>query len=200
VVSDVPDLMPPEVMKQILQVQDFVGNSEHMTNAELARGISAFSKQASGFSLHALKAGASALVYAWACGKLLNTAKANLGRGDFGAWRDEHLGDDVLSERTSQRYMQLAKQSDNVKALLEWSPSLRQAYIACGILPEPERAGGDEGDSDEVKRQALLSSITGMQKKLRLFSGLKGKLGAAEKTQLKLAKREIDAFFDQILA
>jgi hypothetical protein len=75
VVSDVPDLMPPEVLKQILQVQDFVGNSEHMTNAELATGISAFSKQASDFSLHALKAGASALVYAWACGKLLNTAK-----------------------------------------------------------------------------------------------------------------------------
>ena len=96
--------------------------------------------------------------------------------------------------------MQLAKQCDDVRALLEWSPSLRQAYIACGILPEPpERESGDETDSDEVKRQALLSSITGIQKKLRLFAGLKGRLGAAEKTQLTLAKRQIDEFFDQIL-
>jgi hypothetical protein len=36
---------------------------------------------------------------------------------------------------------------------------------------------------------ALLSSITSIQKKLRLFSGLRGKLGAADKTQLKLAKQ-----------
>jgi hypothetical protein len=105
-----------------------------------------------------------------------------------------------MSERTSQRYMQLAKQCDNVRALLEWSPSLRQAYIACGILPEPpEREKEDEGDADAAMREALLSSITGIQKKLRLFSRLEGKLGAAEKTQLKLAKVEIDKFFDQIL-
>jgi hypothetical protein len=30
VVTDVPDLMPPEVVKQISQVKDFVGNSGHM--------------------------------------------------------------------------------------------------------------------------------------------------------------------------
>ncbi|MEI6819345.1 MAG: hypothetical protein WCL19_07055, partial [Verrucomicrobiota bacterium] len=122
-----------------------------------------------------------------------------LGRGDFGDWRKKHLCDDI-TERTSQRYMQLAKRYEDVRALLEWSPSLRQAYIACGILPEPpERAADEESDADEIKRQALLSSITGIQKKLRLFYGLKGKLGAGDKTQLKLAKQQIDEFFQQIL-
>jgi|GEM_PF-4123777 len=90
--------------------------------------------------------------------------------------------------------------ANDVKALLEWSPSLRQAYIACGILPEPpQRELEEAADSDEAKREALLSSITGVQKKLRLFTGLKGHLAADEKTQLKLAKKNIDAFFAQIL-
>ncbi len=200
VVSDVPDLMSPGVVKQVLQVQDFVANSQQLKDSELARGISAFSKKASGFALDAVKAGASALVYAWACGKLLNATKAKVGHGKFGAWREKNLDAVVISERTSQRYMQLAKQCDDVKALLEWSPSLRQAYIACGILPEPPERDLDEtGDSDEAKREALLSSITGVQKKLRLFAGLTGGLSVAEKTQLKLAKKEIDLFFKQIL-
>ena len=171
-----------------------------MTETELALGINAFSKQVAGFALEAVESGAAALVYAWACGKLLNSAKAKFGRGDFGEWRAGKLEPGVISERTSQRYMKLAKDWDDIRALLEWSPTLRQAYIACGVLPEPpERNVNDGEDAEAIKRQALLSSITGIQKKLRVFSGLKGKLGAAEKTQLKLAKMQIDEFFDQIL-
>jgi hypothetical protein len=73
--------------------------------------------------IHEVEVGASALVYAWASGKLLNIAKAKLGRGDFGAWRKEHLGDDI-AERTSQRYMRLAKECDDVNVT--------------GMEPEPQ--------------------------------------------------------------
>jgi hypothetical protein len=196
----VPNLMSPEMSKHLTKVEDFVRNSTHMTDTELARGINTYSKQASAFALDAVKSGTTALVYAWACGRLLNAAKEKFGRGGFGKWRADYLEPGVISERTSQRYMQLAAKNQEVRPLLEWSPSLRQAYIACGVLPEPpERETGDEEDTESSKRQELLSSITGIQKKLRLFSGLKGKLGAAEKNQLKLAKMEIDRFFDEIL-
>ena len=205
---EVPNLQSPEVLKHIKKVEAIIKDVEATIKSNKEIGaepiippIKDFAIQATKLSRQAIQTGASVLVYAWACGKLLIAAKAKLGRSDFGEWRDKNLGPDVISERTSQRYMVLAKQCDDVKALLEWSPSLRQAYIACGILPEPpERENTDGIDSDQIKREALLASITGIQKKLRMFSGLKGKLGAADKTHLKLAKRQIDKFFEQILA
>jgi hypothetical protein len=200
VVSAVPDLMPRKVVKQILSVEVIVSHVDKLSDAKLALFIKGYAQKADSFSKEAVHLGASALVFAWASGKLLNAAKAKLGRGDFGQWRDKKLGRSVMSERTSQRYMQLAKQCDDVKSLLEWNSSLRQAYIACGILPEPPiREVDEEDDPDAAKRRALVSSITGIEKKLRVFSGLKGKLRAAEKKQLKQAKKEIDEFFDQIL-
>ncbi|MGB6222605.1 hypothetical protein [Haloferula sp.] len=196
----VPDLTPKEVVKQLSEVEGLIAKAGELSDAIVVKSIKDFAAQASQHAIRAVQAGASALVYAWGSGKLLNAAKAKLGRGDFGAWREKNLGNEIMSERTSQRYMALAKQWQDVRALLEWSPTLRQAYVACGVLPQPPERESEAGDDAEAaKREALLSSITGIQKKLRLFSGLEGKLGAAEKKQLKLAKMEIDAFFDQIL-
>ena len=196
----VPELLSPEVAKHLTKVEDFVDHSTHMTETGLARGINAYSKQAAGYAQEAVKSGSTALVYAWACGKLLNAAKVKFAHGDFGKWRAAKLEPGAISDRTSQRYMKLAKEWEDIRALLEWSPTLRQAYIACGILPEPpEQNVDDKEDADTMKRQALLASITGIQKKLRVFSGLKGRLGPAEETQLKLAKMEIDRLFDEIL-
>ena len=79
VVSEAPDLMPPEVLKQISRMTDLVGALDGMTDGELLNSIKICATQASGFSRHAVKAGASALVYAWACGTLLNAAKEKLG-------------------------------------------------------------------------------------------------------------------------
>ena len=198
-VEIIPELTPQAVVKQLSQVEETVARASSMSDAKIVTSIKDYSSRATKHAHTAVESGASALVYAWGSGKLLNAAKTKLGRGDFGDWRKKHLCDDI-TERTSQRYMQLAKRYEDVRALLEWSPSLRQAYIACGILPEPpERAADEESDADEIKRQALLSSITGIQKKLRLFYGLKGKLGAGDKTQLKLAKQQIDEFLQQIL-
>jgi hypothetical protein len=205
-VAVIPDLKPPEVLKHIKEVEAKIKEIEAIIKSNKEIGaepiippIKDFAIQARGLSRQAVQIGASALVYAWACGKLLIAAKAKLGRSDFGEWRDKNLGPDVISERTSQRYMVLAKQCDDVKSLLEWSPSLRQAYIACGILPEPEARDTEEVDNDLPKTRALLTSLNGLQRNLRLFAGSTEKLGKAELTELMLVRDELNQFFNQVI-
>jgi len=199
IVPDVPDLMPAEVVKRIGVIENQLGQVDGLSDLKLCNMIQRYAKQAAEHSGIAVRASASALVYAWACGKLLNAAKEKLGRTGFGPWRDANLVPSVMSERTSQRYMQLANLHSDVRVLLEWNPGLRQAYIACGILPEPERADGEEDEESAPKTRAVLRSLTGLQKNLRQFTGSGEKLGKGERTQLALARDELNRFFDQIL-
>lgn len=201
VVSDIPDLTPPKVLEHVKSVEKVLKGSDKLSAPEILGGIRSYARQAEVCRGGALAAGASAIVFAWACGKLLITAKRKLGRGEFGIWREKYLSGTILSERTSSRYMKLASQYDDVKTLLEWNTSLRQAYIACGVLPEPpERAEEEpESNTEESKKKALLSSITDMRRKLRSMSELKTKLAAAEKNQLRRTRKELDALFDALL-
>lgn len=207
VVSEAPDLMSPEVVMHISKVEKQIGLVGGMPDQILINTIEIYADQAAKYSQIAQKAGASALVYAWACGKLLNAAKENLGHGAFGKWRKEHLVPGVMSERTSARYMLLAAKCYDVRGLLQWGPTLRQAYVACGVLPDP--AEGDQAEvekPDVPKKQVLLASLSSLQKDLRLFEknfqafeSSNEKLDAGEKTQLLLMKDEIKRFSDRIL-
>jgi len=199
-VSDIPSLTSPEVVEQYSSIEDFVGGAATMTDTVLATEISTFSKDASESAQRASNEVAAALVSAWACGKLLNEAKTRCGHRDFGEWRRNNLDAGVISERTSQRYMQLARHHASVKALLELSPGLRQAYIACGILPEPpEREQIEAGDAEDAKKKTLLSGVAGIQTRLRKIAILNVKLAASEKKELRSVKVEIDKFFKTIL-
>ena len=195
---DVPDLMPPEVAKHLAEVEKLIKRSEKMKAGDLIKPIEDYAMHAASFSHKAVQAGASALVFAWACGKLLNATKKELGHDAFGDWREDKLLSENLSERTSQRYMKLAKQCQDIKVLLEWSPSLRQAYIACGVLPEPEQSENDSGTPPQ-KAHVLLASLSGLQKNLRLFAGSNEKLGKEDLSQLKLVRDELYRFFDQVI-
>ncbi len=206
----VPDMMPPEVQKHLTKVQDFVEKSAQMKDAELARIITAYSKQASGFAQEAVKSGSMALVYAWACGKLLNAAKFKLGHGAFGKWRKEYVESAGVGERTSIRYMKLAESCSDVRGLLQWAPTLRQAYVGCGVLPPPPERDKDETDGnlseEEVhenevqrKKEVLLESVSALQQRLHQGIGIKENLDASEIRQIRLARVQINSFFDQIL-
>jgi hypothetical protein len=200
-VEVVPELRPPGVVKDVALVERRLSDLDGMSEAKLLGEIKSYAGHAARHAQSAVQSAASAVVYAWGCGKLLEAAKARVGHGKFDKWREQNLGKEVMSQRTSQRYMKLAKDWENVEALLEWHPTLRQAYIASGVLPAPpDRQHPVDGDREAAKRQALLSSITGIQKRLRLFDGVKGELEADEKAQLKLAKAEIDEFFDRIFS
>lgn len=163
-----------------------------------------------------MRAGSSALVYAWGCGTLLNRAKANLGHGAFGKWRREHLETAGISERTSTRYMKLAESCSDVRGLLQWAPTLRQAYVGCGVLPPPPERENEADDhlsdakrqqkeKEEIekevhrKKELLLASVNALKQRLHQGIGIKKNLDAGEIRQLKLARNQIYAFFDQIL-
>jgi len=170
VVATVPDLMPPEVSKQIDAVEKQLSQVGDMSGALLCNTVQHYAAQADRFARHAVRAGASTLVYAWASGKLLNAAKEKLGHGEFGRWRDANLVPAIISGRTATRYMQLATHCHDVRALLEWNPSLRQAYIACGILPDPSEADREEEEKEKPSaKQLLFTSLTHIQRDLRLF-------------------------------
>lgn len=217
VVEEMPDLMTPAVVKQLAEVESVIGQLDRMTEAKLAENIKGWASLAADFSRQAVHAGASALVYAWACGRLLNEAKANLGHGAFGKWRREHVESAGVSERTSTRYMKLAGSSSDVRGLLQWAATLRQAYVGCGVLPAPPEPEKDEADDNlakeekeqrekekvevevQRKKEVLLTSVSELQQRLHQGIGIKKNLDPSEIRQLKLARTQIDSFFEQIL-
>lgn len=76
-----------------------------------------------------------AVALAIECGNLLQQQKDSLKHGGWLDWLREHCPE--VSKRTAQRYMKLAKTSR--VSHLEDANSIRQAYIATGIMPEPEK-------------------------------------------------------------
>lgn len=140
------------------------------------------------------------VLHAWACGILLNAAKSKLGRGDFGIWRNQILDRQLICERTSQRYMLLAKKFPDVETLLKGETSLRQVLITCRQSPEiPKIDKKDAGTVGEKKKHILLSSIAGIRKKLSRLADWNEELAEDEKQQLISTRAAIDEFFSKIL-
>ena len=68
------------------------------------------------------------------CGQLLLQQKESLGHGSWLEWLDANLPE--ITDRTARRYMALAKRT-HVSDLND-TATVRQAYLATGIIPEPE--------------------------------------------------------------
>ncbi len=77
---------------------------------------------------------AEAISKALECGQLLIQQKEAIGHGSWLQWLDENVPE--ISDRTARKYMALAKR--NHGSDLNDSASLRQAYLATGIIPAPE--------------------------------------------------------------
>jgi hypothetical protein len=109
-------------------------------------------------------------------------------------------GDPPFSLRTAQRYMKLAGDNQSLEKLIKSSPSLRQAYQACGILPvPPEPEKPIIADREAVARIRLLKSVTSVQVKLRHFSDKKISLDDGTRKELLHAKTEIDRLFGSLM-
>lgn len=74
-----------------------------------------------------------AIAKALECGRLLIQQKESLGHGSWLDWLDSNVPE--ISDRTARKYMALAKR--NHGSDLNDTASLRQAYLATGIIPEP---------------------------------------------------------------
>lgn len=82
------------------------------------------------------RAGNAAVRAAVACGKLLNQAKDILkNEKRWGRWMLDNCGN--IHQTTANRWMRLASQAHVLD--LDSCKSVRQAYIACGIIPEPTK-------------------------------------------------------------
>ena len=74
-----------------------------------------------------------AIAKAIECGQLLVQQKESLGHGSWLDWLDANLPE--MTDRTARRYMALAKRTH--MSDLNNSTTVRQAYLATGILPMP---------------------------------------------------------------
>jgi len=68
------------------------------------------------------------------CGQLLIQQKESLGHGSWLEWLDANVPE--ITDRTARRYMALANRT-HVSDLND-TTTVRQAYLATGIIPQPE--------------------------------------------------------------
>lgn len=77
-----------------------------------------------------------AVINAWLCGTLLNWTKKQKGHKAFGKWRTEHLVPAVMCERSTQRYMAMAKKYQTIDELITAGDSHSDAATNSGEEPE----------------------------------------------------------------
>lgn len=148
---------------------------------------------------NALGSACLAVVSAWNCGGLLNIAKKRMKHGEFQQWFKSKIRVPSLGPRTAQRYMKLAKIHPLLEDLIASNPSIRQAYIACGILAEPPETEITDKDAEATARIGLVKSIASVQTRLRRFSGKKIELDQETRRQLLDTKTEIDLLFKELI-
>lgn len=145
---------------------------EENTSITRAPQINELYRQAETLANSAKANASQAIAVAVQCGKLLCNQKAEVGHGGWLDWLKANCPD--ISERTAQKYMRLSRkvleletanpncsaelekseeagatEAEKVSALLDGSPkTLRQAYIAAGVIPEVEKVAKDT-DSGE---------------------------------------------------
>lgn len=141
--------------------------------------IKNYSDRAEMRAKEAVAVASQAVICAWACGTLLNKAKLKCGHGKFTLWPEEHILSSGISIKTCERYMSLARKQPCIRSLIESGFGLTDAYVACGILPEPvkPRDKADDSDGDTAQGsdhpssvKSLMSCATTLQKRLRKFS------------------------------
>ena len=176
---------------------------ERMAHADLKDLTSAiwkFVEDANEQASDAVASAGMAILNAWSCGSALIAAKGKVEHGKFEKWVEKEFSKIPLGLRTAQRYMQLARSYTRVEDLMVWNPSVRQAYIACGILPAPpEVETNSDKDSEVIARTGLLKSVHGVQNKLLRFSTQKIKIDSKTKKELITVKAEIDKLFRDLI-
>lgn len=196
-----PDFQLSTIQTEISEVEALAKSVEHMSENQLLDSIILTSARACDYDFKTRLSTAQSLLNVWATGTMLNTTKKKLGHGHFSKWCHTHIVNaGIMSERTCQRYMKLATENPDVSAFLEQGKSISQSYIEAGVITEPEETPAAAVKNGASKSHALMSALSGLQKKLRLFSTSAERLTTEERNQLQLMKNELDRFFAQALA
>ena len=105
-----------------------------LSDAQLCEKIRNSDRQATGMANIAQQAIKQSVGHVIEAGRALITAKARLQHGEWEAWLNSNLPE--ISRSSISRYMAAAERICHVTNFDEIK-SVRQAYIACGILKEP---------------------------------------------------------------
>lgn len=106
----------------------------------LAEQINLAFEQSVALASQAKDQAATAVTKAFECGQLLLQQKAALKHGGWIEWLDANCPQ--IGERTARKYMSLAKR--NHGSDLNDAATLRQAYLACGIIQETPKPAAKE--------------------------------------------------------
>ena len=115
-----------------------------LLNFDLSASINAAYLAARAAADNATDQARAAITSAVECGNLLLRQKASLPHGAWLPWLAQYCPD--ISAETARRYMRLSKRSQ-VTDLTD-ATSLRQAYLATGVLPEPPPRDNDTPDAN----------------------------------------------------
>lgn len=106
-----------------------------VVSIDLSAAINVAFEEAHGIAADATERAKQAIAKAIECGGLLLRQKASLPHGAWLPWLAAHCPQ--ISARTARRYMRLADRTH--VADLDDAKSLRQAYLATGVLPDAPR-------------------------------------------------------------
>lgn len=137
----------------------------------------------------------------WAAGRVLLLAKAALKHGQFEEWLEGHREDLGFGKSSAENFMKLARDYPTAALFLKEELPLRELY--------GREAAGEDGPSTTnarsrvsdlpSKTDTLLKTLTTVQKQMRHVSESDQAIDDDQLRQLKLAKAELDRFFEKIL-
>lgn len=109
-----------------------------------------------------VKSGNAAVVAAIECGKIMTKAKDLVGHGNWEKWLLDNCPD--IAEITARRWMRLAKGSHVID--LKDCQSIRQAYLACGIIPRGGKKVKHLGTAEVDVFDCFVSEVTRLVDKI----------------------------------
>ena len=174
------ELLQEGFAPDLKEVETLLIELPNLSTEDLINKIRSFAGRAEKSAMDAVKSGSRALIYAWACGTMLNKTKSDCKHGEFSQWIEEHLQHVGISTRTCQRYMKIARKWPDLSSFTKEQNGLKAAYVACGILQNPQDACGEFAESSNVDSvqngdhskltRALLSGASTLQMRLRQFN------------------------------
>ena len=196
-------------------------------NSELHEAVSLVTKDLSGLSLDELaerirsfasladlnrrKAryhSAFAIIYAWGCGNDLIEVKRKLDHGDLEKWLEAYVCDTEFSISTARRYRKLADKNPSLEELLMTSATLRQAYIATGILKpyikKDESGSARTGDTatpsnDSEASPPILKRFAQAKQEFSKLNQDRAKINTSLRDEIAIALAELEDLFVDLI-
>lgn len=205
-------LIDQEVKNEVKQAAEAMDREIHeltsrpLTPDLMIESITRYRDRANSFAGQAEKLRILGRLNRWAMGRVLLMVKTALKHGPFEAWLEGHREMLGFGKSSAENYMKLARDYHTTGRFLEVELPLREMYGRevdqndddPTTTEDPEvpdrRAGGPPS-----KTEALLRTLTTVQKQLRHVSESDQRLDDDQLRQVKLVKVELDRFFEKIL-